>query len=267
MQRPDTMGIRRFGAVNWIGLRALTMREIRRFASIWTQTVLAPLATSVLFMAVFWLAFAERRGDVHGTGFAVFLAPGILMMSVIQNAFANSSSSIIVAKVQGNIVDTLMPPLSPGEMLTGYALGAVARGLVCALATGLVIFPISGVGLAHPLWAATYVLSGALMLALMGILAGIYAEKFDQMAAVTNFFITPMSFLSGTFYSISALPEPFLTLSRANPFFYLIDGFRHGAIGVSDADPALGLVIVSAVNLGLAGIAWRWLRSGYRLKS
>jgi len=267
MQRPETMGIRRFGAINWIGLQALTLREIRRFASIWTQTVLAPLATSVLFMAVFWLAFAERRGDVHGTGFAVFLAPGILMMSVIQNSFANSSSSIIVAKVQGNIVDTLMPPLSPSELLAGYALGAIARGLTCALATGLVIFPISGVGLAHPAWALAFVLSGAFMLALMGILAGVHAEKFDQMAGITNFFITPMSFLSGTFYSIAVLPEPFRTLSHANPFFYLIDGFRYGAIGLSDAGPGLGLGIVTAVNALLAAVAWRWLRSGYRLKS
>ena len=267
MQRPDTMGIRRFGAVNWIGMDALFRREVRRFASIWTQTVLAPVATSVLFMAVFWLAFGERRGDVHGTGFAAFLAPGIVMMSVIQNAFANTSSSIIVAKVQGNIVDTLMPPLSAGEMLAGYAMGGAARGIVCALAAGAIIFPASGVGLAHPVWALAFVLSGSLMLSLMGVLAGVYADKFDQMAAVTNFFITPMSFLSGTFYSIAALPEPFLTLSHANPFFYLIDGFRFGAIGAADASPAIGLMVVVAINLVLVIVGWRWLRAGYRLKS
>jgi len=267
MQRPDTMGIRRFGAVNWIGLGALTAREVRRFTSIWTQTVLAPVATSVLFMAVFWLAFGERRGDVHGTGFAAFLAPGIVMMSVIQNAFANTSSSIIVAKVQGNIVDTLMPPLSPAEMLAGYALGGAIRGVVCALAVGVLVFPVSGVGLAHPLFAIAFVLSGSLMLSLLGVLAGVYAEKFDQMAAVTNFFVTPMSFLSGTFYSITVLPEPFLTLSHANPFFYLIDGFRYGAIGASDADPLVGLAAVTAINLALAWVGWRWLASGYRMKS
>jgi len=267
MQRQDTMGMRRFGAVNWIGFRALYAREVRRFASIYAQTVLAPTLTSVLFMLVFWLAFGARRGDVAGIGFAAFMAPGILMMSVIQNAFTNSSSSIVAAKIQGNIVDTLMPPLSPGELLAGYALGGATRGIVCAAVTGAVIFPFAGVGLAHPLWAVGFVLSGSLMLALMGILAGIYSAKFDQMSAITNFVITPLSFLSGTFYSITVLPEPFLTLSQINPFFYLIDGFRYGAVAVSDADPALGLAVTMGLNVALAAIGWRWLSRGYRLKS
>ena len=267
MPRTNTMGIRRFGAVNWIGLQALYAREVRRFASIYLQTVLAPVLTSVLFMLVFSLAFGARRGDMTGIGFTAFLAPGILMMSVIQNSFANSSSSIVVAKIQGNIVDTLMPPLNPSELLAGYALGGATRGIVCATVTGVVIFPFAGVGLAHPLWAIGFVLSGSLMLALMGVLAGIYSSKFDQMSAITNFVITPLSFLSGTFYSISVLPEPFLTISHFNPFFYLIDGFRYGAVGVSDADPALGLTVTMAVNVVLAAISWRWLHRGYRLKS
>jgi len=216
---------------------------------------------------VFLLAFGARRGEVEGVGFAAFLAPGILMMSVIQNAFANSSSSIIVAKVQGNIVDTLMPPLSPGEMLAGYVLGAATRGIACAAATAVAIFPFAAPGLAHPGWALAFVASGSVMLSLAGVLAGIYAEKFDQMAAITNFVVTPLSFLSGTFYSIRTLPEPFLTLSHLNPVFYLIDGFRHGVNGVSDADPVLGLAFTLAVNLALAVAAWRWIRSGYRLKS
>ena len=267
MSGTDTMGMRRFGAVNWIGLWALYAREVRRFTSISSQTVLAPVMTSVLFILVFLLAFGDRRGEIGGIGFAAFLAPGILMMSVIQNAFANSSSSIIVAKIQGNIVDTLMPPLSPVELLAGYALGGATRGVACALATGFLVFPFVGVGLAHPLWALAFVLSASLMLALIGVLAGIYADKFDQMAAITNFAITPLSFLSGTFYSIEVLPEPFYTLSHVNPFFYLIDGFRYGAVGVSDAAPVLGLAISLAVNLVLAAIAWRWLQRGYRLKS
>ena len=267
MQQPDTMGIRRFGAVNWIGLWALYAREVRRFASIYAQTVLAPALTSVLFMLVFSLAFAARRGDMAGIGFTAFLAPGILMMSVIQNSFANSSSSIIVAKIQGNIVDTLMPPLSPGELLAGYALGGATRGIVCAAVTGVIIFPFAGVGLMHPFWAISFVFSASLMLALVGVLAGIYSAKFDQMSAITNFVITPLSFLSGTFYSISVLPEPFLTLSQFNPLFYLIDGFRYGAVGVSDANPVFGLVITTILNLTLAAICWHWLRRGYRLKS
>ncbi|HUF86831.1 MAG TPA: ABC transporter permease [Thermohalobaculum sp.] len=265
------MGVRRFGRVNWIGLWELYAREVRRFANIATQTVMAPVITAVLFMLVFTLAFGERRGEAAsaaaGIAFPMFLAPGIVMMQLIQNAFANSSSSLIVAKVQGNIVDTLMPPLSPAELLAGYALGGTTRGLACALATGAVIFPAVGLGLAHPLWALAFAVSGALMLALVGVLAGIYADKFDQMAAITNFVIMPLSFLSGTFYSISVLPEPFLTLSHLNPFFYLIDGFRYGAAGISDAEPALGLAVTMAINLGLACIAWRWLSRGYRLKS
>ncbi|HUS53202.1 MAG TPA: ABC transporter permease [Thermohalobaculum sp.] len=259
--------MRRFGTVNWIGFRALYAREVRRFASIFTQTVVAPAMTSGLFMLVFVLAFGERRGDVAGIGFGAFLAPGLLMMSVIQNAFANSSSSIIVAKIQGNIIDTLMPPLSPGEMLAGYALGGATRGIVCAVATGILIFPFAGIGLTHPIWAVCFVLSGSLMLALVGVLAGIYSDKFDQMAVITNFLITPLSFLSGTFYSIAILPEPFRTLSHFNPFFYLIDGFRYGAAGVSDANPVLGLAVTMALNIVLAATAWHWLRGGYRLKT
>ncbi len=259
--------MRRFGAVNWLGLGALVGREVRRFASIWSQTVLAPALTSILFLAVFLLAFDTRARDIGGIGFAAFLAPGILMMSVIQNAFANSSSSIVVAKIQGSIVDTLMPPLSPGEILAGYTLGAAARGIACAAATGLAIFPVIGLGILHPLWALAFILSGSLMLGLAGVLAGIYSEKFDQIAAITNFAVTPLAFLSGTFYSIRVLPEPFLTVSHLNPVFYLIDGFRYGASGVADADPALGLVVTGGVNIALAWIAWRWLQSGYRLKS
>ncbi len=275
MQRSDTMGTRRFGRVNWVGLWELYTREVRRFAHVATQTVLAPVITAGLFMLVFTLAFGDRRGEMAGEAiggaaaiaFPMFLAPGIVMMQVIQNSFANTSSSIMISKIQGNIVDTLMPPLSPAELLAGYALGGVTRGLACALATSVVIFPAVGLGLAHPLWALAFVVSAALMLSLIGCLAGIFCEKFDQMASITNFVIMPLSFLSGTFYSISVLPEPFLTLSHLNPFFYLIDGFRHGAAGVSDASPALGLAVTMGINAVLALIAWQWLRRGYRLKS
>jgi ABC-2 type transport system permease protein len=152
-------------------------------------------------------------------------------------------------------------------MLAGYALGGVTRGIFCAIATGVLIFPFADVGIANPFWAVAFVLSGSLMLALVGVLAGIHSDKFDQMAAITNFLITPLAFLSGTFYSIAVLPEPFLTLSHFNPFFYLIDGFRFGAAGVSDADPVAGLSITMALNVMLTVIAWYWLRQGYRLKS
>ncbi|GMG81741.1 ABC transporter permease [Paralimibaculum aggregatum] len=261
------MGVRRFGRVNWLGLQTLATREIRRFLAVYTQTIMAPVATSVLFMVVFTLAFGKGREGISGMPFEQFLAPGVLMMAVIQNAFANTSSSLMIAKVQGNIVDTLMPPLSPGEVLAGYALGGLARGLACALAVGLLVFPVVGIGVAHPLWALAFVVLGSLMLSLLGLLAAIYAEKFDQMAAITNFVVTPLSFLSGTFYSIERLPETFQALSHANPIFYLIDGFRFGVLGVSDSSPWVGLVLALAVVLLLGAIALSWLARGYRLKS
>ena len=261
------MGARRFGRFNWLGLATLYVREVQRFMNVYTQTILAPVATSILFMVVFTLAFGDRRGEMLGLPFQEFLAPGILMMSVIQNAFANTSSSVLIAKVQGNIVDTLMPPLSPGEILAGYVLGGATRGVVCAVAIGLVIFPVVGVGIAHVGWALYFILSAGLMLSLMGLLAGIFSEKFDQMAAITNFVVTPLSFLSGTFYSIETLPDLFRAASHANPFFYVIDGFRYGVLGVSDSDPWAGFAVTLAVNLALAWLAWRWIARGYRLKA
>ena len=263
---PD-MGARRFGRFNWLGLWTLYAREVKRFMSVYTQTILAPVATSILFMVVFTVAFGDRRGAMLGVPFEVFLAPGVLMMSVIQNAFANTSSSVMIAKVQGNIVDTLMPPLSPGEILAGYVLGGATRGLVCALAIGVFIFPAVGVGVAHIGWAIYFIVAAGLMLSLMGLLAGIYADKFDQMAAITNFVVTPLSFLSGTFYSIDRLPDAFAAASHFNPFFYVIDGFRYGALGVSDVGPWPGFAATLAINAALAWLAWRWLRSGYRLKA
>ena len=260
------MGERRFGRTNWLGLQTLIEREVRRFLNVWTQTVLAPVATSVLFMTVFTLAFGAHRGAVHGVPFEQFLAPGILMMVVIQNAFANTSSSLMISKIQGNIVDTLMPPLSAGELLTGYIAGGVVRGLVCALAVMAVIFPWAGIWPANPLWMLIFALMGSVMLSLLGLMAATLAQKFDQMSAITNFIITPLSFLSGTFYSIERLPEAFRAASLMNPFFYLIDGFRTGALGVGDASPWLGLGVVLGVNLVLGAIALRWLATGFKLK-
>ncbi|MGF1445970.1 MAG: ABC transporter permease [Pikeienuella sp.] len=261
------MGRRRFGRVNWLGLATLAEREVRRFMAVSTQTLLAPVVTAILFLMVFTLAFGEGRTGMAGLSFEVFIAPGILMMTVIQNAFANTSSSLLIAKVQGNIVDTLMPPLSPGEILAGYLLGGLARGLVCAAAVAVLVFPAVGVGFAHPLWALSFAVVGSLLMAIVGLLTAIYAEKFDQMAAITNFIVTPLSFLSGTFYSIDRLPEPFYTLSHLNPIFYLIDGFRYGALGVSDSNPWLGMAVSLGASCLLIWVGLRWLAQGYRLKS
>ena len=267
MTDATAMGVRRFGRMNWLGLRTLAMREIRRFMGVWTQTLLAPLATAGLFLTIFALAIGPTRGDVMGVPFIQFLAPGILMMTVIQNAFANTSSSLMIAKVQGNIVDTLMPPLSPLELVLGYMAGAVARSLfvACGIWAAMAVF--IGVGLAHPVWALVFVVLGALFLGGLGLVAAIFAAKFDQMAAITNFIITPLSFLSGTFYSTASLPPLVKTLTHWNPVFYLIDGVRYGMIGASDSSPWLGLAVVSSVTGAVLWTCWFWFKRGYRLKA
>jgi len=260
------MGARRFGRWNSLGLYTLAEREIRRFLNVWTQTLLAPLATAGLFLAVFALAIGPARGDVMGVPFLQFLAPGILMMTVIQNAFANTSSSIVVSKVQGNIVDTLMPPLSPAELVAGYVAGGVARGVLVAATTGVVMLVVTGSGLTHPVWALVFVVLGAAMLSGLGIVAAIFAEKFDQMAAITNFIVTPLAFLSGTFYSIESLPDTMQRLIHVNPVFYLIDGLRYGTIGTSDSSPWLGLAVCIGATAAILALCWHWFRIGYRMK-
>jgi len=189
------------------------------------------------------------------------------MMTVIQNAFANTSSSIVITKVQGNIVDTLMPPLSPMELVLGYLAGAVTRGLCVAVAITIALTLVLGQGVAHPIWALTFVLLGGAMMGAVGIIAGIFANKFDQMAAITNFIVTPLAFLSGTFYSVEALPESLQSFTRVNPIFYLIDGTRYGMIGVSDGAPVVGLVVVGSVTAVLISGAYAMFKTGYRLKS
>ena len=261
------MGVRRFGRINWLGLWTLVTREVLRFWVVWTQTLLAPLVTAGLFMLIFSIAIGPSRGAVMGVPFIEFLAPGIMTMTVIQNAFANTSSSLVISKVQGNIVDTLMPPLSPLEIVIGYLAGAVVRGILIALGIALGLALVLGIGVAHPLWALTFVALGGALMGGIGIVAGIFANKFDQMAAITNFIVTPLAFLSGTFYSVTALPDGLQALTRVNPIFYLIDGARFGMIGVSDSSPVLGLCVVAGVTLIVLALAWGMIKTGYRLKS
>lgn len=262
----NEMGTRRFGRVNWLGLATLASREIKRFLSVWTQTVCAPLVTAALFLMIFTIAIGPQRGDVMGVPFLHFIAPGILMMTVIQNAFANTSSSIVIAKVQGNIVDTLMPPLSAGELVLGYLAGAVARGMLVALVIALGLALVIGMVPKYPLWALGFALLGAMFLGGCGIIAGICANKYDQMAAITNFVVTPLAFLSGTFYSVEALPPVLKSFTHFNPIFYLIDGVRHGMIGVSDSPPLFGFIVGFLSTLAICLVAWRMIATGYRLK-
>ncbi len=253
--------------LNLIGLRTLYLKEVRRFLKVPGQTLAAPVVTTLIFLLIFSLALGRGGRTVGEVPFLVFLAPGLIMMAIIQNAFANTSSSVLIAKIQGNIVDLLMPPLRPAELMFGLVAGGVTRGVLVALAVSLAMTPFVPLLPLHPGLIVFHAVGGALMLALLGLLGGIWAEKFDQMAALTNFVITPLSFLSGTFYSIARLPEPFYTIAAMNPFFYLIDGLRFGFTGHADGSLPLGVAVVIAVDAALWLLAHRLLVRGYRLKA
>ncbi len=272
MQRTEEsagFGVRTIGAVNWLGLWTLYVKEVRRFIKVWTQTVAAPAVTTLLFMAIFALALGGAGRTVGDIAFERFLAPGLIAMAILQNAFANTASSILIAKVQGNIIDVLMPPLSPAELTIGYVLGGVTRGVAVGLAVGLVFWavPMVSLSIVHP-WAVIYFpLAASVMLSLLGVLTGIWAHKFDHSAAMTNFVVVPLSLLSGTFYSIERLPGIWKTVSLYNPFFYLIDGVRFGFIGRMDGDIALGVVVTLGINIFLWIAVHMVFKKGYRLKA
>ena len=252
---------------NLLGLITLILREQRRFTSIWTQTLLAPIVTSALFIAVFSFVFSERNaGSLANNDYSLFLAPGILMMVTIQNSFANTSTSILVSKINGNIVDTLMPSLSPLELSLGFMIGGTLRGLFVATGVLLVIFPFLGLLPINILLVYFYVMMGSVTFSLLGILVGIFCNKFDQMSAVNNFIIAPLSFLSGTFYSVRKLPEPFDTISLFNPVFWLMDGVRFGALGYAESNIFFGCLGILSFNLILFLTVWKWFSNGYFLK-
>jgi ABC-2 type transport system permease protein len=253
--------------LNLIGLWTLYLKEVRRFLKVPAQTLLAPVVTTLMFLLIFTLALGGSGRVIEGLPFLEFLAPGLIMMAVVQNAFANTSSSILIGKIQGNIVDVLMPPLRPSELMFGIVAGGVTRGVLVAVVVTLAMLPAVPLEVAHPALVPYYVGNGSLMLALLGLLGGLWAEKFDQMATVTNFVITPLSFLSGTFYSIAQLPGPFLVAAHLNPFFYLIDGLRFGFTGHADGSIVIGAIVVAAVNLALWALAHRLIARGYRLKA
>ena len=263
----DAPKVRAIGAVNWLGLWTLYMKEVRRFLNVFTQTLLAPMITTLLFLAIFTLALGRAVQQVGGVSFAEFLAPGLIMMAMVQNAFANTSSTIVISKVQGNIVDVLMPPLTAWEFTAGVVGGGLTRGLLVGLVVGCGMWVFVPLSIHAPLLILFHAVGASLMLALLGMIGGIWAEKFDHIAAVTNFVITPFSFLSGTFYSIERLPESWHAVALLNPFFYMIDGFRYGFIGHADGSLWVGLAVVAGVNLGLWCLAHRMVATGYRLKA
>lgn len=259
--------LRRFGAVNWLGFWTLYLREVRRFLKVSLQTVAAPVVTTLLFLAIFLLALGGNQRQVGGIGYAEFLAPGLIMMAMAQNAFANTSSSLMIAKVQGNIVDVLMPPLSPGELTWGFALGGVTRGVLVGLVVAGAMAVFVPLRLAAPGFALFHAFAASLLLSLLGLLGGIWADKFDHIATITNFVVTPLSFLSGTFYSIALLPEPWHGLALMNPFFYMIDGFRYGFIGHADGPVWTGLAVMLAINAALLAFCHALIARGYKLKA
>jgi ABC-2 type transport system permease protein len=262
--------VRAIGVINWLGFWTLYAREVRRFFKVATQTIAAPVVTTLLFLAFFVLALGGAGGasrSVGGVSFAEFLTPGLIMMSIMQNAFANTSSSLVISKIQGNIVDVLMPPLSGGELTLAYALGGVTRGIVVGAVVSLAIWCFVPLRIADLAAVAFNAVAASLLLSLLGVLAGIWAEKFDHMAAVTNFIVTPLSFLSGTFYSVDRLPEGWRFVAHLNPFFYMIDGFRYGFIGHADGSLAVGMAVLIGVNAALLLLCFRLIASGYRLKA
>ncbi len=261
---------RTYGAVNWVGLWTLCLRETRRFWKVGMQTLFAPVVSTMLMLFVFKLAMpAGASASPGGVAFATFLAPGVVMMAILTNAFANTSSSLIIAKVQGNAVDFLMPPLSPLELTVGFLSGAVTRGLLVGVVTyaAIWILQVAPFHVAH-VWAILYYsVIASLFMGAVGLLGGIWADKFDHMAAVQNFVIMPLTMLSGTFYPISRLGEPATTISHFNPFFHLIDGFRYGFTGHAEGDLGAGALYTLALTLALCAACWVLLRSGYKLKA
>ena len=248
------------------GFRTLVYKETLRFWKVATQTVAAPVLTSMLYLLVFGHVLDGRVEPSPGVSYTAFLIPGLVMMSVLQNAFANSSSSLIQSKITGNLVFVLLTPLSHWEIFSAYVLASVARGLAVGFGVFAITCWFADLSFVAPLWIVVFAFLGAAMLGTMGLIAGIWAEKFDQLAAFQNFLIMPATFLSGVFYSIHSLPPFWQSVSHLNPFFYMIDGFRYGFFGVSDVSPWLSLSIVAGFLVILALVSIRLLKSGYRLR-
>ncbi|MGB2096716.1 MAG: ABC transporter permease, partial [Candidatus Puniceispirillales bacterium] len=256
------------GFINWIGLSTLYKREVMRFVKILSQTVAAPVITTWLFLTVFAVAIGDRIDLMAEMDLLTFLAPGLIMMAVLQNAFANTSSSLVIGKVQGNIVDLIMPPLSAYELFIGMVAAGITRGVMVAI-VALITMPLLGINIMPAsIWAAIiFLLLGAGIMAVIGMIAGIWADKFDSLATITNFVIQPLVFLSGTFYTIDRLPDHVAVIAYINPIFYMIDGFRYAMTGYSSASPLIGGLILFLSMLMLSVFGIYLLKTGYKLKS
>ena len=261
------IGTRRFGLINWVGAWTLYQKETLRFLNVWAQTLFSPLISSLLFLLVLSLAIGAERGDVLGVSFITFLAPGLISMQVIQQSFSHSSSSFMIGKIQGNILDLLYAPLSAAEVTVSISLAAVTRSVMIAAVSIIVFKLIIKIEITNYLLLVIFTLLSSFILGNIGIIAGLWAEKFDHMATVTNFVIVPLSFLSGTFYSIDRLPEFLQIVSKANPFFYMIDGFRYSFIGQADGSITVGLVYLTILSVVSWFITYLLYKNGYKIKS
>jgi ABC-2 type transport system permease protein len=261
------IGVRRFGLINWIGFKSLWLKECNRFMAVWQQTLLSPLVSSLLFLSVLTLALGSNRSDVLGHSFINFLAPGLIAMSILTQSFSHSVSSLMIGKIQGNIVDMLYAPLSAFEVSLAIIFAAITRALLIAIISIIVFSFIVDIQIYNFFYIFIFSFLSSFILGSLGFITGLWAEKFDHTATVTNFIITPLSFLSGVFYSVDKLPEMFQTISHINPFFYMIDGFRYGFLGASDGSINFGILYLITLSFIIWFIAYYLFKKGYKIKS
>ena len=261
------IGVRKFGLVNWIGFRTLYIKEVSRFLVVWAQTLLSPLISSLLFLSVLSLALGNERGEVLGFSFISFLAPGLIAMSIIQQSFSHSVSSLMIAKIQGNITDTLFAPLSAVEVSLAIILAAVTRSIVILIISIIVFSLIVEIYIHSIFYIFVGAFLGSFILGALGFITGLWAEKFDHTATITNFIVTPLSFLSGVFYSVDRLPAFFQSISKINPFFFIIDITRFGFLGVSDGSIVFGLFYLTILAFVMWFLSYYLYKIGYKIKS
>ena len=261
------IGVRKFGLVNWIGFRTLYIKEVSRFLVVWAQTLLSPLISSLLFLSVLSLALGNERGEVLGFSFISFLAPGLIAMSIIQQSFSHSVSSLMIAKIQGNITDTLFAPLSAVEVSLAIILAAVTRSIVILIISIIVFSLIVEIYIHSIFYIFVGAFLGSFILGALGFITGLWAEKFDHTATITNFIVTPLSFLSGVFYSVDRLPAFFQSMSKINPFFFIIDITRFGFLGVSDGSIVFGLIYLTILAFAMWFLSYYLYKIGYKIKS
>jgi len=265
--RKYKFGARRFGLINWIGFWTLYKKEVLRFLIVWIQTLLSPIVSSLLFLMVLAVAIGDGRSDMLGYSFITFLAPGLIAMQIIQQAFSHSSSSFMIGKIQGNIVDILYAPLSAAEVTIAVSLAATTRSFMIGAVSLIVFYFLVDIEIKNYLSVIFYTFISSFILGSVGVIAGLWAEKFDHMASVTNFLIIPLSFLSGTFYTIDNLPDFLQTISKCNPFFYMIDGFRYGFLEKSDGSILIGSVYLTILAIVLWYVSYLLYKKGYKVKS